>query len=244
MNEALRRALAHSQLTDTDVAAQVGVDPKTVRRWISGQKPHPRHRWAVADLVGVPENELWPEHRNPQEQAATTTEVRRIYPHRWAVPHEEWWRLFESAQHEISILVYSGLFLADDPGIRALLERKARSGVSVRILLGNPDSPHVQQRGVEEDIGEAMPAKIRNALVLYQPLLKTDGVELRLHDTVLYSSIYRADDELFVNQHIYGVPASTAPVLHIDDQVNHAMAATYLDSFERVWETAEIYYHS
>ncbi|MBB5998500.1 hypothetical protein HNR25_002251 [Streptomonospora salina] len=32
MNEALRQALARSRLTDTDAAARLGVDPKTVRR--------------------------------------------------------------------------------------------------------------------------------------------------------------------------------------------------------------------
>ena len=57
-----------------------------------------------------------------------------------------------------------------------------------------------------------MAAKIRNALTLYRPLLKSGNVEIRLHETVLYNSLYLADHRLFVNQHSYGVPAAHAPV--------------------------------
>ncbi len=32
-----------------------------------------------------------------------------------------------------------------------------------------------------------------------------------LRPTVLYNSIYRADDKLLVNQHTYGIPAAQAP---------------------------------
>ena len=48
-----------------------------------------------------------------------------------------------------------------------------------------------------------MAAKIRNALTLYRPLRAVENMEIRLHRTVLYNSIYRADDQLMVNQHIW-----------------------------------------
>ncbi|RCV49828.1 helix-turn-helix domain-containing protein [Marinitenerispora sediminis] len=241
MNDALRQALAASRLTDADVAARVGVDPKTVRRWLAGKTPYPRHRWAVADLLGVPERRLWPEIEAPELPRSPRTSHGHVYPHRWAVPHEAWRELFASAEREIGVLVYAGLFLADDPGILRIFEEKARGGVSVRILLGDPDSPQVRQRGEEEEIGDAMPAKIRNALVLYRPLLSVDGIEIRLHDTVLYNSIYRADDRLLINQHIYGAPASMTPVLYIDSQTSNDVADLYLQSFERTWQTATPY---
>jgi hypothetical protein len=39
-----------------EVAAQVGVDPKTVERWIVlGRIPHRSHRWATASLLGTDE---------------------------------------------------------------------------------------------------------------------------------------------------------------------------------------------
>ena len=160
-----------------------------------------------------------------------------MYPHRWAVPREVWARLFGSAELEIAILAYSALFLAEDTGILRILADKGRAGVIVRIALGDPDGPNVADRGEEEGIGDGMAAKIRNALTLYRPLRTMENIEIRLHRTVLYNSIYRADDQLMVNQHTYGVPAAQAPVFclrHADSE----MAALYLDSFERVWASS------
>jgi hypothetical protein len=82
-----------------------------------------------------------------------------------------------------------------------------------------------------------MAAKIRNALVLYRPLTGS-GVEIRLHPTVLYNSIYRADDEMLINQHVYGIAAAYAPVLHLRHQDEDDVFTTYVDSFERVWASA------
>jgi hypothetical protein len=105
-------------------------------------------------------------------------------------------------------------------------------------VLGDPDSPHVLTRGQDEGIDEAMAAKIRNVLVLYRALRETEGVQFRLHSTVLYNSIYCADDELLVNPHVYGAAASQAPVMHLRRVVGGGMVKTYLDSFERVWSAA------
>jgi hypothetical protein len=41
------------------------------------------------------------------------------------------------------------------------------------------------------------------------------GVELRLHTTTLYNSIYRFDGDMLVNAHAYGSPAAQSPVLHL-----------------------------
>ena len=62
-----------------------------------------------------------------------------------------------------------------------------------------------------------MPAKIRNALTLYRPLGAVENIEIRLHRTVLYNSIYRADGQFLVNQHTYGIPAAQAPVFCLCD---------------------------
>ena len=75
-------------------------------------------------------------------------------------------------------------------------------------------------------------------MVLYRPLRDIDGIEFRLHRTVLYNSIYRADDQLLVNTHIYGVPAAHAPVLHLRRVAGGDMVTTYMHSFERVWDDA------
>lgn len=231
------RALASVGMTHDDVAARLSVDPKTVERWCAGRVPYPNNRAALTELTGWPEHDLWPATVQPTA-TEPAGEVITTYAHRFAVPSELWRYHFARAGREIGILAYSGLFLAEDAGIVRILGDKARDGVSVRILLGDPDSPEVTQRGADEGVADAMAARIRNTLVLLRPLLGVAHVEIRLHRTTLYNSIYRADDDLLVNLHIYGQPASTAPVHHVRRTEDGMLGATYLESFERVWSGA------
>src|SRR3954452_1718666 len=130
-NGILRRAMADARLRENDVAHSIGVDPKTVQRWLAGRRPQAQHRWALAELVGRHEYDLWPDlTRAPTIEP----EIVAIYPHRAAVPRELWRELLASAQREISVLVYSGLFLAEDVDLVRLLVDKATAGVTVRIL--------------------------------------------------------------------------------------------------------------
>jgi hypothetical protein len=237
VNETLRRALAEARRNEVDVASALDVDPKTVQRWLAGRVPLRQHRWALADLLGQHEYDLWPEPTQGGGKSACP-EIHAVYPHRGAVPREVWRRLFESASKEIGVLVYAGLFLAEDVDLLRVFADRARSGVAVRVLLGDPDGPEVARRGEEEGIGDAISAKIRNTIVLYRPLLREDTVEIRLHRTVLYNSVYRADDELLVNPHIYGAAAAYAPMLHLRQTAPGDLVTTYRDSFEQVWTGA------
>jgi hypothetical protein len=234
VNHPLARALRSAGINTIDVAGRLGVDPKTVNRWIAGRKPYPRHREALAQMTGWSLCDLWPDLPRPVESANQADEVRVVYRHRSAVPADAWVRLFAQADLEISILAYSALFLAEDIAVSAVLRDKAKAGVRVRIALGEPSGVHIAERGSEESVGDGMRARIRTALVGFRPVVEAGGV-LRLHDTVLYNSIYRADDQLVVNAHVYGHPAAHAPVLHLCQRSEDGMAATYLDSFERVW---------
>lgn len=188
--------------------------------------------------MGADEADLWPDAGGPLTARTRPEELDAVYPHRWAVPREAWRRFFESAEREISILAYSALFLAEDAGILRILADKRRIGVVVRIALGDPDSPQVALRGEEEGIGDAIPAKIRNALTLYSPLYEVENVEIRLHSTVLYNSIYRADAQLMVNQHAYGVAVAHSPVFFLRESGRGDMTGSYVASFERVWSAA------
>jgi hypothetical protein len=236
VNHALRRALADARLDEVKVSSALGVDPKTVQRWIAGRLPQRQHRWDLADLVGRHELDLWP--NLPGGAGSSCPEVIATYPHRGAVPREVWRRLLGSAEREIGVLVYAGLFLAEDVDLLRLFADKARDGVAVRVLLGDPDCPQVAERGAEEGIDDAIAAKIRNAIVHYRPLLPVPGIEIRLHRTVLYNSIYRADDEIMVNLHVYGAAAAHAPALHLRRGRPGDLVTTYLESFDRVWTTA------
>ena len=121
----------------------------------------------------------------------------------------------------------------------ALFRQKAASGVRVRILIGDPDSSEVLERSQSEGIEDALVGKIRNVVSLFKPLRAQDGIEIRLHSTPLYNSIYWADDEVLVNTHVYGAVASLAPVMHLRRIAGGDLVTTYLDSFERVWTDAK-----
>ena len=239
-NERLRAALLERGITPVQLAEVLEVDPKSVERWISaGRLPYRRHRYAVAAHLGVDEAYLWPDAlTRDQVASASESEVINIYPARWAVPSDLWRAFFDHAEEDIGVLVYSGLFIPEDAGILRVFRQKAEAGATVRILLGDPDSDVVAQRGVDEGINVDMAARCRVAIVLYRSLRAIDGVEFRLHRTILYNSIYRADDQLLVNTHVYGAPASHAPVMHLRRVAGGEMVNTYGQSFEKVWDGA------
>ena len=94
------------------------------------------------------------------------------------------------------------------------------------------------RRGRSADHADAPRRACNGALTLYRPLREIPNIEIRLHRTELYNSIYRADDRLLVNQHAYGVHASHAPVFCLNGTERGDMAAGYVASFERVWLAA------
>ena len=239
-NERLRALLLERGKSPDQLAEHVRVDAKTVERWITrGRLPYRRHRFEVASFLGVDESYIWPDALGKDEIAAVSeSEIVAVWPHRSEVPRDVWGHLFSQAEREIGVLVYAGLFLSEDAAVRKLLADQARAGVRVRILLGDPESSHVATRGLDEQVGDAMAAKIRSALVLYKPLRTVPGLEFRFHQTILYNSIYIGDDQLLVNTHVFGVTAALAPVWHLKKVAGGEIASTYLESFERVWDSA------
>ena len=238
-NERLRLALLERGHTPTTVGEKLAVDPKTVERWVNGRRPYRRYRYHLSQLLQIDEAQLWPDAVDPEQVASVSaSEIIGIYPNRSSVPREAWMRLFDSAEERIGVLVYAGLFLAEDATLLAILRQKARDGVQIRILLGDPNSKELRERSIEEGIDEALAGKVRNALVLLKKLREADSVEIRLHGATLYNSIYWADDELMVNTHIYGAAAAQAPVIHLRRMDGGTIVTTYLASFERVWDSA------
>ncbi|MEU7585832.1 helix-turn-helix transcriptional regulator [Micromonospora sp. NPDC049230] len=62
MNDALRVALSDTGHTTESLAETVGVDPKTVGRWLAeGRIPHPRHRLAAAKALDKDVKDIWPD---------------------------------------------------------------------------------------------------------------------------------------------------------------------------------------
>jgi transcriptional regulator with XRE-family HTH domain len=240
-NERLRNCITAAGLTASDAARAVGVDPKTIERWIiSSRVPHRSHRWAMAALLKVDEAYLWPDTVDDRlTKSASEAEFVKLYTHRGAVPAELWRRLIETAEDRIDILVFAGLFLPDGyPELAKALVTRAERGTKIRFALGDPTSEAIRVRGEEEGIGEGLAARSRLSLTYLADALGVPGVELRFHSTTLYNSIYRFDQDMLVNTHVYGAPAAQSPVLHLRRLTGGRLFDHYQASFERVWDGA------
>ncbi|WP_370948170.1 hypothetical protein AB5J62_14110 [Amycolatopsis sp. cg5] len=163
-------------------------------------------------------------------------ELVALYPHRSDTPKSLWLDLLSGASESIDLFANASLFLPEDnPTAIEILKKKARSGVKIRILLGDPDTEAMVLRGKEERLFDAIPGRIKMALAYYRPLVGIEGIEFRLHATSLYNSIFRYDDQMLVNQHIYGTYGYIAPILHLRKVAGADFFDTYMKSFELVW---------
>jgi len=239
-NERLRGALLAQGRSLDDLAAVVGVDPKTVERWISKERvPHRATRAAVAALLRVTERDLWPSVADdPRSRSASRAELIEFYPSRSAVPLDLWVRLIEEARECFDLLAYAGLFLPETVELVPRLVRRVGAGVRVRALLGDPEAEAVALRGEEEGLGEGMAHRVRLSLRYFDEARAIPGMDLRLHGTTLYASLFRSDDTILVNTHVLGAPAAQSPVLHLQRVPGGRVVDHYLASFDRVWSHA------
>ena len=235
-NERLRAAIPAAGYDLARLAADLGVDPKTVERWISGRVPHRSHRMAAAVKLGKSDGYLWPSTFDDRtSQSATEAELIKLYPSRGAVPVELWLNLLTGAQDRIDVLVYAGSFLHDSiPGFVENVCLRAASGVQVRVLIGDHESAAVALRGEEELIGESMAARCKLSQRYFEPA-RSHGVDLRIHGTTLYSSIFRFDDAALINTHLYGLPAAQSPMLHVTKLQGGRLFSQYADVIDRVY---------
>jgi len=246
-NERLRSQMAGAGLSITEVASKIEVDPKTVERWITKDRmPHRRYRAATARLLDADEAYLWPKVLDDvRTKSASQAEIVATYPHRGAVPDQLWNSLMNGVEDGIDVLVYAGLFLIDgQPDLAPILAGKASRGTRIRLLFGDPESPTVAQRGADEGSGDDLGARIRLSLSELREVDGVSGMEIRQHGTVLYNSIYRFDEDLLVNMHVYGTPAAQNPVMHLRRVPGGRLFDHYLRSFDRVWETATAWSYS
>src|SRR6516164_299285 len=164
LNETFCHALLKAGINEEDVAARLGVDTKTVRRWIEGRAlPYRRHRWALAALLSTAETDLWPQLRSAQPRPE---ELVAIYPHLGTVPREVWLRLFGSAQREISLLDHRERPLAADRDLARSLAEKATAELTVRICLAESGDTEASPRWDPS----TPTADLHDALALYAPL--------------------------------------------------------------------------
>jgi transcriptional regulator with XRE-family HTH domain len=237
-NQRLDDAIRQSGKRLEEVAELVGADPKTARRWITtGRLPRPATRQQLADVLGVPEAVIWP---GAPGIAYGTSELVGIYTTRRELSPATVGALLDRAERQIDVLAYAALWLWDTvPQFAERVELKIARGASVRICLGDPDSQAVLLRGHEEGIDADMASRCRLAIKYASGIHYVDPDAVRLSAATLYASIFRFDDDVLLNTHLWGAGAPESPIFHFHRQTNRGIAASAIDSFERVWAAAQ-----
>lgn len=239
-NERLRLAVARADLSVEQLARQVGVDPKTVQRWLTGRVPHPRHRWSVAELVAENEEFLWPGARRQDADATSAAaELVAAYGYRSELDPKRWWDLITRADRQIDLLGFTLYFLPQQhPELIDVLGAKLDAGCRLRVALANPESQHVVWRDSEEGQAITIVARIQSSLDAFRPLLEHKSASFRFQEAPLYNSVFRFDDEMLVTPHLYATPGHSAPLLHLRRLMPNGLFSRFSTHFEAVWADA------
>ena len=242
-HERLRAAITDAGFSLQEFSDKLGVDPKTVERWITKDRmPYLSHRMNAAGVLGRTPGYLWPStESDPRTKSATRAELVDLYPSRGALPTSMWEELIDSATEAIDILAFAGSFLHDGiPEFGERIRARAAGGVRIRLMFGDPESPAVALRGEEEGIGDLMAARCRLTWNYLAPLLNgVAGIQARMHGSTVYASLFRFDNTLLVNPHALGSPAGQSPILHLNRIAGGKLFDHYLASFDRTWEAAK-----
>ena len=235
-NDRLRSTLRSTGFSESALAEELGVDPKTVQRWITkGRSPHRLTATRAAKILDVPAEWLWPDLEK-SETGVAGGEVVHFYPHRAQVPRNVWLELVCGAKRQIDFITYASLFMGEEnPEAIQIMKHKAANGVRIRIGLGDPDSPEVALRGREEGMPEGIPGRSGWPWPTTGRLSESPSVTFHLHRTTLYNSIYRFDDQMMINQHAYGTYGYIAPILHLRKVEGADLFTMYERSFELAW---------
>jgi hypothetical protein len=155
----------------------------------------------------------------------TATFMKRGYPRS---QHPEFFSEVEKiVPHAKRIkLVATGLNLIWEKHILDMMLQRAQTGdAEVTICLGNPYSPHVEDRLIEEEIGDNRPPVgregiIKSAEALVERLARAGNptnfkVLLFEHYPTFATLIF--DDEIFIYPYAYQVLGNLSPIFHLID---------------------------
>ncbi|CAM5700586.1 XRE family transcriptional regulator OS=Streptomyces alboniger OX=132473 GN=CP975_20830 PE=4 SV=1 [Streptomyces alboniger] len=223
-NERLRGAMTAANVTIEGLAAHVGMDPKSVERWLAlGRTPHSRHAHAAAQHLNADPFHLWPALGERHRSVVTPqAEVIASYATRSTVPMELWGQVLASATATLDLAVANLAFIAHVVGdLPGLLADKANAGVRVRIVI--PET----LTGRAPQIADALLA-----------LTDRPRIQLATH-AGLVADVVRADDDLLVSTPVDGMIPSLAPVLHLRRLGPAPLTGGYLASLDHLVMSAE-----
>lgn len=230
--------MLNAEMTATALAALAEVDVKSVARWIAEDRiPYPVTRSKVARALQQEETFLWPALLETSDACATAAaEVERVWSSRSAISTETWHALFNRVRAQVDVLVYAGGFLMEALDLTDVISWKASHGARVRVLIGEPESKAVQMRALELSL-PWLPDRCRTTARYLRQVSGAQGVDIRLHGTTVYASLFRFDDILLANVHGFDVMACHSPVYQLRRSLSGRLFDFYGGSFERAWRT-------
>jgi transcriptional regulator with XRE-family HTH domain len=237
VNDALRSAMAEARLTEANLASACAVDPKTVARWVAdeGRTPHPRHRWAACDALGVDESVLWPDAVRSAIKTGADREITAAYPFRSACPKLVWRRLIVGARSELTFAGYTNYFLwLEHPNLRSILRRKAEHGCRVRFLVGDPDSEVTRRREDAEGVPLTLGTRIRITLDELSKMRST-RVEARFSDEHIGLSVFVFDADMLVTPHLANLVGHDSPMLHLSRRQDDGLFDRFAYHANELW---------
>ncbi|HEY1920330.1 MAG TPA: DUF5919 domain-containing protein [Streptosporangiaceae bacterium] len=239
-NTALRQAMTTARMNEQALARHVGVDVKTVARWVAqdDRLPHPRHRWAACEALGVDEAVIWPDAIRSAVKAGPDREVAAVYPYRSACPASLWRKLITGAAREITFAGYTSYFLwIEQPNLGAALRRKAAQGCRIRFLVGDPDSEVTRQR--EQVEGTSLTVSTRIAVTLEQldRVRDVEGIEARFSDRHIALSVFAFDDDMIVTPHLANLVGHNSPAFHFRRQQDDGVFDRFSLHVSALWDT-------
>lgn len=216
-NEQLRTAITRAGLSPDEFADIVQVDVKTVRRWLAGRTPYPRHRTRVASALDTTEHALWPDAvPAPATSGAlepTTHEPNDViagyaYSSDPAAPKPA--GLLGAAVERIEIIVPN---LASQPGVAALLRARAADGCRICIIIEDPDRQ-------------------------VAALLDIDAIEVRASPAGADHTLYRADDEILLALRHISFAEQSLPLIHLRQATYGGLFDRLVHDFDDRWDKA------
>lgn len=210
-NDNLRQALDSAHIQPDDFAEQIGVDIRTVRRWLSGRPPYPRHRTKIAQALQIPEQALWPDLPPPTHPQARDLITGYPSADSIGIPSPE--GLIQAAGEQIDLLDHTLAEYLAPSGLTELLLTRASEGVLIRIMVAAPGY-HLA------------------------PLLNQPGIEVRAVGLGEQQTVHRYDDDMLVTVPLAGNASEPPLLLHIQRRGSGGLFDRFASHYQDSWDTA------
>lgn len=222
------------------LARKVGVEHKTVTRWLTNPDRAPREgtRDDVGRVLGVDPVTLWPKSVQSRVKTGHDREIVAAYPFRSAAPTSLWAALIDGASRSLVFAGYTNYFLwQQHPRLGARLAAKAKHGARVRFLVGDPESEVTTKREEVEGVPLTVSTRIKITLDALSKMEPCEGMDARFSDQHIALSVFQFDDQMLVTPHIASLLGDESPMLHLRRLEDDGLYDRFASHVAALWES-------